>query len=91
MTDFLQFLTNQSALLTFIATCTSVVGLIYMIIRNIKNDLNNQFDNLNKHIDRLDARMNTIDERMFYLATGKTLVDIIKDERMKELKHQGRE
>lgn len=32
---------------------------------------------------RLKKNMETLDERMFYLATGQSLADVIKEERMK--------
>jgi len=57
---------------TIVGTGASVVGLIYMIVRNFKQDMW-------KHIDRLD-------ERMFQLSTGKTLSQAIKEEREKKEK-----
>lgn len=55
---------------TIIGTGASVVGLIYMIIRNFKNDVNSKIEKL--------------EDRMFLLATGKSLSDAIKEERMKK-------
>ncbi len=68
---------NSIDVATIIGTAVSSVGLIYMIIRNFKNDVNARIDRLEKHIDLMD-------DRMFQLATGKSLADAIKEERIKK-------
>ena len=57
---------------TGIGTSISIVGLLYAIIRNFKNDVNSKIEKL--------------EDRMFYLATGKSLADAIKEDRMKSEK-----
>lgn len=59
-------------IIALVGTSASFVGLIYMIIRNFKNDVNARIDRLEKHMDLMD-------ERMFMLATGKNLADAIKE------------
>ena len=61
---------NHSEIYTIIGTGVGIVGLIYMIVRNFKQDMYN-------HIDRLD-------ERMFQLSTGKTIAQALKEEKMKK-------
>jgi hypothetical protein len=61
---------------TVIGTGITTISSVYMIIRNFKTDINS-------HIDRLEKRMDLLDERMFMLATGKSLADAIKEEKMK--------
>lgn len=65
-------------LATIVGTGIAVVGFIYMIMRNAKNDVNSR-------IDRLDGKIEKLEDRMFYLATGKTLADAIKEERLGKL------
>jgi len=67
--DWLQI---SALLIGILGTSASFVGLIYMIIRNFKNDVNARIDRLEKHMDQMD-------ERMFMLATGKNLADAIKE------------
>ena len=63
--------------LTIIGTGVSVIGLVYMFLRNFKMDIN-------KHIDELKQRQDLQDDRMFLLCTGKRLQDAIKEERIKK-------
>lgn len=67
---------DLSVLATCVSTVLAIVGLVYMIMRNFKMDINS-------HIDRLEKRMDLVDERMFSLMTGKSLADAIKEERLK--------
>jgi len=64
-------------IITIIGTGVSVIGLVYMFLRNFKMDIN-------KHIDELKQRQDFQDDRMFLLCTGKRLQDAIKEERMKK-------
>jgi len=66
---------------TLIGAGASFVGLVYMILRNFKNDVNARIDKLEKHMDLMD-------DRMFQLATGKSLADAIKEERIKRGKNE---
>ena len=63
---------DWTQIFALIGAGASFVGLIYMIIRNFKNDVNARIDRLEKHMDLMD-------ERMFMLATGKNLADAIKE------------
>jgi len=59
---------------TMIGSAASAVALIYMMMLNFKADVNS-------HIDRIEKRQDLQDQRMFYLATGRTLADAMKDEK----------
>lgn len=64
---------------TIIATGASVVALIYAIVRNFKMDVKDEFD-------KLEQRITILDERMFFLSTGKTLAQAIKEQIAKDVK-----
>lgn len=61
-------------MVTMIGSAASAVALIYMMMLNFKADVNS-------HIDRIEKRQDLQDQRMFYLATGRTLADAMKDEK----------
>lgn len=52
---------------TIIGASSGVVGLIYLIIRNFKTDFNAKFD--------------LLDNRIFQLAMGRSLKEILKEEK----------
>lgn len=64
-------------ILTILGTGASVVGLIYVTIRNFKTDVNEK-------IDKLTHKMDILDERIFFIITGRNLADVIKEEKLKE-------
>ena len=66
----------SSILLAIIGTGATVIGCIYAFMRNFKADITKQIDELKAHNDIQD-------QRMFYLATGRTLADAMKDEKNK--------
>ncbi len=63
--------------ITVIGTGATVIGLVYQIMRNFKDDVN-------KNFERIEKRMETLDQRMFLLCMGKSLPDILKSERDKK-------
>ena len=65
------------ATLGFIASVITIIGFVYAFLRNFKIDIN-------KHIDEIKQRQDLIDDRMFLLATGKSLSEALKEERMKK-------
>ncbi len=52
---------------TIIGSRTAVVGLIYVIVRNFKTDFNSKFE--------------LLDNRIFQLAMGKSLKEIMREEK----------
>lgn len=52
---------------TIICASSGIVGLIYLIIRNFKTDFNAKFD--------------LLDNRIFQLAMGRSLKEILKEEK----------
>ncbi len=73
--------------LTVISCSVGIIGFMYSIMRNFKNDINGRMDRrldaFEKRMDVFDAKILSLDERMFWLSTGKSLADAIKEERMK--------
>lgn len=64
---------------TVIATGIAVVGFIYQMMRNFKEDVNKNFE---KH----ERRFEKIDQRLFLLCMGKSLPEILISERESEKK-----
>lgn len=64
-------------IIVILGTGTSVVGLVYMFLRNFKTDISKKIDEIEKHQD-------TQDDRMFLILTGKSLSESIKEEKMKK-------
>lgn len=64
-------------IIVILGTGTSVVGLVYMFLRNFKIDISKKIDDIDKHQDLQD-------DRMFLILTGKSLTDAIREERMKK-------
>jgi hypothetical protein len=59
---------------TVIGTGMAIIAFIYQIMRNFKEDVNNNFE---KH----EKRFELIDQRLFLLCLGKDLPSILKSER----------
>ena len=55
---------------TVIMTGVTIIGVVYGIVRNFKNDFNNKFEML--------------EDRIFQLAMGKSLKDILLKEKTKK-------
>ncbi len=59
---------------TVIGTGLTTVGLVYTIMRNFKEDVNENFD-------KNERRFEMMDQRLFLLCLGKDLPSILKAER----------
>jgi hypothetical protein len=70
--------------LTVIGTGVAVIGLVYQIMRNFKQDVNRMFERYDHKLDLMEKRFETIDQRLFLLCMGKSLPDILKSERDKK-------
>lgn len=70
--------------LTMIGVVFTGVALVYAFLRNFKTDINAHIDRLEKQIASIEKRQTSLDERMFFLATGKTLAEAIKDEHLNQ-------
>jgi hypothetical protein len=58
-----------------ICTITTIIGFVYAIARNFKIDICGR-------IDKMENRIDILEERMFWMATGRRLEDVIKEERI---------
>ena len=76
--DMLQFMTA-------LATVASTVSLVYVVLRNFREDFNKEFDKIHHRTDLLQEAINSrIDQqenRLFQLAMGKSIQDILKEEK----------
>lgn len=61
-------------ILTIIAGSATVIGCVYGFMRGFKADME-------KQVQELKAHNELQDQRMFYLATGRTLAEAMKDEK----------
>jgi hypothetical protein len=73
---------DWGTILTTIATGIAVIGFVYQIMRNFKEDVNKSFE---KH----EKRFEILDQRLFLLCIGKSLPDILKAERETFYKEDG--
>ena len=55
---------------TVIGTGVAIIGALYTIIRNFKNEVNEKFE--------------CLEDRIFQLAMGKSLKDVLIEERVKK-------
>ena len=69
---------ETGVILTVIGTGVSVVGLVYTIIRNFKNDIDIKFT---QQEERIFKHLAIQDERIFLLATGKTLKEAMMEDK----------
>lgn len=65
--------------MTIAGTALTTVTVIYGFVRNIKSDIKNNFD-------KLDNRISQLDNRIFQLAMGKSLKEILIEEKLQEKK-----
>lgn len=63
--------------LTIIGTALVFLALVYAILINIKMDIKNK-------IYAFEGRIICIEERIFFLASRKTLLQAIKDQKLKD-------
>lgn len=70
----MEIIAISGIILAILGTGATVIGCIYAFMRNFKMDMNVRMDKYEKHIELQD-------QRMFYLATGRTLADAMKDEK----------
>lgn len=62
---------------TIIGTGVTVIAFLYALLRNFKTDIQSQLSGFENRIIQLE-------ERMFYLGTGKTLIQAIKEQKEQE-------
>lgn len=71
---------------TVIGTGITVIGLVYQIMRNFKEDVNKTLKSFEDNFERHERRFEKLDQRLFLLCMGKTLPEILKSEREEERK-----
>lgn len=64
----------------------STIAFVYGFLRNFKNDINSRMDKFEERMNRFENKLVSMEERMFWMATGRKLEDMIKEERMKNPK-----
>jgi hypothetical protein len=63
---------------TILGSALGIIGFVYTFLRNVKEDIKSM-------IDLHDNKFEVLDNRIFQLAMGKSLKDIMKEEK-EELK-----
>lgn len=71
--------TDLAIIWTIIGVGIAIVGLIYTFLRNVKTDIKSDMQTRDKLLGQLDARI-------FQLAMGKTLKEILLEEKTEEKK-----
>ncbi len=69
---------------TIIGSTATLIGVIYAVSRNARIDFNKKFEVQERKFEAFDNRILALDNRIFQVAMGKSLKDILLEERTKK-------
>lgn len=73
---------DWAIVLTTISVGIASVTFIYMVMRNFKRDINSKFE-------ASERRFEALDNRIFQIAMGKSLLQVLKEEKAQKKKAKG--
>lgn len=68
-------------IISMIAAVLTIIGFNYQIIRNFKSDIKDTLDMQDKKFDSFERKFELIENRLFQLAMGKTIKQIMEEEK----------
>lgn len=72
---------NLLNILTMIASACAIIAGAYGLFQKLKTFFTQRFDAVDARFEKMDTRFELLENRIFHLAMGKSLKEIMKEER----------